>query len=127
MFTRSQGLPMRVRSLQPAREIEMEEQRRNQRVRVAFDALYSNGNREGAGQLIDFSYSGALVSDASLIPDVGTTVRVYVFVQPVAPFELSGEVIRHSDNQGFALEFKELSPELRMLVDDAAAIVSAVG
>jgi hypothetical protein len=105
----------------------MDEQRRSQRVRVAFDALYSNGNREGAGQLVDFSYSGALVDEASLIPKVGTSVRVYVFVQPVAPFELIGEVVRPNGERGFALEFKELSPELKALVDDAAAIVSAVG
>ena len=103
----------------------MENLRRDLRVQVAFDALYSHGRREGAGILVNFSYSGALIEDASLPPDVGTTVRVYIFVQPVAPFELVGEVVRHSGDQSFALEFKDLSPELRALVDDAAAIVAA--
>lgn len=97
-----------------------------QRVQVAFEALYSQGRREGAGRLVDFSYSGALLGDASLLPEVGATVRVYIFVQPVAPFEVVGEVVRHSGAQGFALEFKDLSSELRALVDDAAAIVAAV-
>ena len=103
----------------------MENQRRDHRVRVAFDALYSDGRKEGADHLVDFSYSGALLEDASLLPDLGADVRVYVFVQPVAPFELIGEVVRHSGDQGFALEFKDLSPEVRALVDDAAAIVGA--
>ena len=103
-----------------------ENRRRDRRVQVAFDALYSHGQREGAGKLVDFSHSGALLEDASPLPDVGATVRVYIFVQPVAPFEIVGEVVRHSGHQSFALEFKDLSPELRALVDDAAAIVAAV-
>ena len=105
--------------------IGMENQRRDQRVQVAFDALYSYGPGEGAGRLVDFSHSGALLTDASLLPDVGTTVRVYIFVQPVAPFEIVGEVVRHSGDHSFALEFKDLSPELRALVDNAAAIIAA--
>ena len=104
----------------------MEEQRHDQRVQVAYEALYSQGRREGAGRLVDISYSGALLGDASLLPLVGATVRVYIFVQPVAPFQIVGEVVRHSGDQGFALGFKDLSPELRALVDDAAAIVAAV-
>jgi len=107
-------------------EIGVENRRRGQRLQVAFDALYSHGQREGAGKLVDFSHSGALIEDASPLPDVGTTVRVYIFVQPVAPFEIVGEVVRHSGHQSFALEFKDLSPELRALVDDAAAIVATV-
>ncbi len=50
---------------------------------------------------------------------------MYVFVQPVAPFEIVGEVVRHSGDRSFALEFKALSPELRALVDNAAAIIAA--
>ena len=103
-----------------------ENRRRDRCVQVAFDALYSHGQREGAGKLVDFSHSGALIEDASPLPDVGMTVRVYIFVQPIAPFEIVGEVVRHSGDQSFALEFKVLSPEVRALVDDAAAIVAAV-
>ena len=109
----------------------MENRRQHPRVQAAFDVLFSVGRREGSGRLVDFSHSGALIEgarfeDASLLPDVGTTVRMYIFVQPGAPFEIVGEVVRHSGDQGFALEFKDLSPELRALVDDAAAIVAAV-
>ena len=104
----------------------MKNQRRDQRVQIKFDALFSDGGREGTGKLVDFSYSGARVADASLLPDVGTTVRLYVFVQPVAPFELVGEVVRSFGGEGFAVEFKDVTPDLRALVDDAAAIVDTI-
>ena len=103
------------------------DRRRGARVKTRFESLYSTGPAEGTGMLADISYSGAQIVGASLKPEVDKPLRIYVFVQPVAPFELSGEVVRHSQDQGFAIEFKELSSELRALVDDAAAIVSAVG
>jgi hypothetical protein len=46
-----------------------------------------------------------------------------VFVQPISPFELVGEVVRETD-EGFAMEFSELSDELKRFVDDVAAIVN---
>jgi hypothetical protein len=102
------------------------DKRSSVRVRARFDALYSSGQKEGAGVLADISYSGARIEDSSIRPELGTTVRIYVFVQPVSPFELVGSVVRHSDT-GFAIEYKDLDSEVRRLVDDAAAIVSAPG
>ena len=96
------------------------------RVRTRFDALYSTGPLEGAGVLADISYSGARIEDSSIRPELGTTVRIYVFIQPLSPFELVGTVARHSAS-GFAIEYKNLDPEVRRLVHDAAAIVSAPG
>jgi hypothetical protein len=93
------------------------------RVRARFDALYSSGQREGAGVLADISYSGARIEDSSIQPELGTTVRMYVFIQPVSPFELVGSVVRHSAS-GFAIEYKDLDPDVRRMVDDAAAIVA---
>ncbi len=104
----------------------MTHQRRGHRVEVTFDSLDSTGRKDGSGKLVDFSYSGAMLEDVSLLPDVGSTVRVYIFVQPVAPFELECEVVRHDGDEAFALEFKNLSPELKALVEDAAAIVRAL-
>ncbi len=104
----------------------MQEQRQIERVQVAFDALFCDERREGAGLLANFSYTGALLDEVSLLPSVGASVRVYVFVQPVAPFEIAGDVVRHAGDASFAIEFKDLAPELRALVDEAAAIVSAL-
>jgi hypothetical protein len=79
---------------------------------------------EGAGVLLDISYSGALFGETSLRPEIGKSIRAYVFVQPVNPIELAGEVVRLTDD-GFAIRYELSDPEVRRLVDDAAAIVSA--
>lgn len=97
--------------------------RRDLRVPTRFETLYSTGRFEGAGVLADVSYSGARVAGASDLPPLGSEIRLYVFLQPVSPFELTGRVVRHSGD-GFAIEYKNLDPELRRLVDDAAAIVA---
>jgi len=98
-------------------------QPREPRIRTRFEALYSMGRREGAGVLADISYSGAHIEDSSLVPELGTEVRIYVFVQPVSPFTLSGRVVRTTD-RGFAIAYKALDDEVRRLVDDASAVVN---
>ena len=103
----------------------MSENRRGEgRVRTQFETLYSAGRTEGAGIIADISYSGALIAEASLRPEVGDKLRLYVFVQPVSPFELIGSVVRVTED-GFAIEYEISDPEVRRLVDDAAAIVTA--
>ncbi|MBY0399997.1 PilZ domain-containing protein [Myxococcota bacterium] len=97
--------------------------RRNPRFRTRFDALCSSGEREGAGILSDLSRSGARLSGASFCPETGTKVRLYVFIQPVSPFELVGEVVR-ADGQSFAIRFTELDPAVGRLVEDVAAVVA---
>jgi hypothetical protein len=97
--------------------------RRNPRFRTRFDALCSAGQREGAGTLADISRSGALLEGASFCPEPGTKIRLYVFVQPVSPFELVGEVVRSEDKR-FAIRFTELDPAVGRLVEDVAAVVS---
>ncbi len=99
------------------------DKRKDTRFRTRFDALYSSGAQEGAGVLTDISYSGARVEDASMHPEIGTHVRLYIFLQPVAPFELEGEVVR-ADEAGFAVIYKVDDPETRRLVDDVAAMVA---
>ncbi len=97
--------------------------RRGGRVPTQFESLYSAGRSEGTGTLADISYSGALIEGASMKPEIGKDLRIYVFVQPVAPFELVGTVVRHTE-AGFAIEYPAVSDEVRRFVDDAAAIVN---
>jgi len=97
--------------------------RRNARIKTSFETLYSSERLEGAGVLMDLSYEGALLQDASSKPAVGAHVRLYVFVRPVDPFELLGSVVRHTAD-GFAIRFEKLDPDTQSLVDDVAAIVS---
>ena len=103
--------------------ISQDEKRRNLRIKVQFESLYSGDRQEGAGVLADISHSGALVEGASLQPKVGSKLRLYVFLQPVSPFELAGHVVRTTP-EGFAIEYNEVTPEIRALVDDMAAIVA---
>ena len=102
------------------------EKRRGDRVSTALNAHYSAGPEEGIGVLANISYSGALVEDSSVQPTVGSRVRIYVFIEPVdpiapaSPYELVGRVVRHSSS-GFAIEYEDADPEVRQLVDEAAA------
>ncbi len=96
--------------------------RRDARIRTQFETLCASGT----AILMDISYSGALLGESSVVPDIGSVITLYVFLQPINPIELAGEVVRHTEN-GFAIEYKDVSPEVRRLVDDAAAIVRAPG
>ena len=100
-----------------------ENRRTDGRVQTRFESLYSAGRTEGTGMLSDISYSGALLETATEQPEIGKPLRIYVFIQPVSPFELVGTVVRHTDN-GFAIEFSQLSDELKRFVDDVGAIVN---
>ena len=82
--------------------------RRSPRFRTRFDALIAADATQGAGELVEISY--------------GARVTLYVFVAPVAPFELTGRVVRHTD-RGFAIDYDLFDPEIRRLVDDVAALV----
>lgn len=96
--------------------------RAHPRFATRFDALCSAGEREGSGKLVDISRSGARLAESSYIPELGSKVRLYVFIQPVSPFELSGEVVR-VDEASFAIRYSNLDPDVGRLVDDVAALV----
>jgi hypothetical protein len=102
---------------------------RDNRISIRLAAFCSSGQVEVAGVLADISYSGALIEDTSMRPEIGTSIVLYVYLKPPSafnaptPFELAGSVVRHSPN-GFAIEYKDnLDPHVRRMVDDASAIV----
>jgi hypothetical protein len=101
------------------------DKRRDPRFRTRFEALYSLGCEEGSGVLVDLSYSGALLENATVAPEPGTKVRLYVFVRPVQPFELIGHVVRRTE-AGFAVEIEVPDAEVQRLVDDVSAVVAAL-
>jgi hypothetical protein len=103
--------------------MQTENRRTEGRVPTRFESLYSAGRTEGTGTLADISYSGALIEGTSSRPDIGSPLRIFVFIQPVSPVELVGEVVRHTE-QGFAIEFSKLSEELKRFVDDVGAMVN---
>ena len=100
------------------------DRRRSLRFTARFDTLISADSVEGAGVLTEISYSGARIDEVSTQPPVGTKVSLYVFIQPVAPFELHGHVARITES-GFAVMYELFDPDVRQLVDDVSAIVSS--
>ena len=99
------------------------ERRRSPRFRTRFDALISADAQEGAGILAEISYAGARLDETSLQPPIGSKITLYVFIQPVSPFELVGQVTRHTE-AGFAITYELFDPEIRNLVDDVSSIVA---
>jgi len=87
--------------------------------------LCSAGEVEGAGTLKNISRSGACLASASHVPELGTKVRLYIFIQPVCPFELAGEVVRCEDGE-FAIRYSNLDADVGRLVDDVAALVTGL-
>ncbi len=104
--------------------------RRHDRTPMPLEVHFSYGRVEGVGEFANISYSGALIEDTAARPTIGTRVVLYVYLKPprafeaATPFGLSGHVVRHSSN-GFAIEYKDIvDPDVRRMVDDAAAIVA---
>jgi len=98
--------------------------RRDSRVRTRFETNYSFGREDGSGTLANISYSGALLTETSHQPRVGSQVRVWVFLDEHSHFVIVGQVVRHVEG-GFAIEYADLNPELSRLVDVAAAMVGS--
>ena len=99
------------------------DQRRSPRLRTRFEALISTDSEEGVGVLAEISYSGARLDETTVKPPIGTRVALYVFVRPVAPFTLQGQVARITES-GFAVTYELFDSEIRRLVDDVGAIVA---
>ena len=103
---------------------------RDNRVLIRLEAHYSFRRVVGLGVLANISYSGALIEDTTMRPEIGTFVALYVHLEPPSafeaanPFKLTGHAVRHSST-GFAIEYKnKFDPDARRMVDDAAAIVA---
>lgn len=105
------------------REIAEVDKRGSPRFITRFDSLLSAEQEEGAGVLAEISYSGARLAETSMRPPIDTKVTLYIFVQPIAPFELTGTVVRHTDT-GFVLTYDVVDNEIRRWVDDVTALVS---
>ena len=106
------------------------DRRRDSRFAIRLEAHYLFGRVVEVGMLANISYSGALIEDITMRPEIGTPITLQVYLEPpstftaATPFELDGHVVRHSFS-GFAIEYKDnLDPDVRRLVDDAAAIVT---
>jgi hypothetical protein len=105
--------------------------RHENRVPISLKAYYSFGRVDGVGVLADLSYSGALIEDISTRPpEIGTPIVLCVYLvaprglEEVTPFKLTGHVVQHNST-GFAVKYEDNhDPDVRRMLDDAAAIVA---
>ncbi len=109
---------------------ETTDRRHANRVRISLKAYYSHGLGDGVGVLADISYSGALIEDISTRPEIGSLIVLSVYLKSplgfgkVTLFEVSGVVVRHSST-GFAVKYEDNhEPDVRRMLDAAAAIMA---
>ncbi len=105
--------------------------RPDKRIPTELELFYYARRIDAVGVLANISYSGALIEDSRVRPKIGTFVVIHVHLYPPSafaaetPFEVVGHVVRHSP-AGFAIEYKDnLDPDVRRMVDDAAAVAAA--
>ncbi len=103
---------------------------RDARILIRLEVYCSFERVEGTASLANISYTGALVEDTPVRPEIGTRVKLSVHLTPpcafeaATPFELTGAVARHSSN-GFAVEFEDNhDPDVRRMVDDVIAVAA---
>ncbi len=104
--------------------------RNTNRIPTTLKTYYSFDGVEGVGALADVSYSGALIEGISTRPEIGKSIVLCVYLKSplangkVTAFELSGVVVRLSST-GFAIEYEDNhEPDVRRMVDAAAAIMA---
>ena len=109
---------------------EMTKRRRGYRVSIRLEAYCSEDLVEVIGVLSNISYSGALIEDTSMQPEIGTHIALYLFLKPpgafkaVSPFKLAGHVVRHSST-GFAVKYEDNhDSDVRQMLEIAASIVA---
>ncbi len=112
---------------------ETTDSQRDHRIAIRLATFCSQGRGEGAGVRANISYSGALIEETSMRPEIGASVVLYVYLKPpsafgaATPFKLVGQVARHTST-GFAIVDEDnLDPDVRRMVDDAAAVVAVPG
>jgi len=104
--------------------------RRDDRFPTPLQVCCSFERVEGIATLVNISYTGALLAGTEMRPEIGTLINLHVYLDPprasqaAAPSELTGVVTRHNAD-GFAVKFEDNhDPEMRQLVDNAAAVVA---
>jgi hypothetical protein len=104
--------------------------RRADRFPIPLKVYYSFDRVEGIASLVNISYTGALLENTAMRPEIGTRIQLYLHLKPPCaseaskPSELAGIVIRHSSD-GFGVVFEDnQDPDVRRVVDDAAALVA---
>ena len=87
----------------------MAQERRAERQRARLPVEFHCGALAGYGAVMDISLSGARIEEVKHRPQPGERLKLLVCLdQARAPVELSAEVVRYTENEGFAVRFPDL-------------------
>jgi hypothetical protein len=92
------------------------------RKQLQITVLCRSGIREGIGQLVNVSLSGALLECSVMSPPPGTIVTIQFLPRQSdaeTPVELKGRVLRYT-SKGFAIKFLTITKELEQLVESSS-------
>ncbi len=94
----------------------------NDRVRRRAQVYFSSARSEGAGYIVDLSLSGAQIETSARRIERGDKMLLTFNVGPEASLiDIRAEVVRQTDD-GFALQFKDLDPDVEAVLRAALAM-----
>ena len=95
----------------------MKEVRQSSRYNASVKLLCSADRQEGPAELTNLSSGGALLTGLQWTPAPGSVCHIVLQAAPGSV--LTGRVVRAVED-GFAVEFEDLNPSAKSLLDDLA-------
>ncbi len=85
------------------------------KLRVQVGILSEDG--QALGSVHDISVTGARIEGAPVVPPEGTELRLgFSFYAYALPVPIRGQVVRHTETGGFAVDFKEVDFRTQILL-----------
>ena len=88
-----------------------------ERYRLKIDVGVFGEDERGQGQVANMSVSGALIDRTDVLPDEGELVRLgFSFHAHALPVPITGRVVRHTPEGGFAVTFEDVDFRTQILL-----------
>ena len=88
-----------------------------ERYRLKIDVGVFGEENRGQGQVANMSVTGALIDRTDLLPDEGELVRLgFSFHAHALPVPITGRVVRHTPEGGFAVTFEDVDFRTQILL-----------
>ena len=117
-----QELLMAVAKRWASRRTDSERERRiTPQLPISVPVIVELGDLSHEALLCDISLSGGRIEQTSFNPPLGAeVVLTFTFSLDAAAFEVIGRVVRHTDPNGFAIQFESLDAGLKEVLDSAS-------
>lgn len=108
-----------------------DDRRTSKRVAVEYVAMYLGYGEEacqGHGEVADVSTFGARIEGCSEIPPPGARLELFFLLQEHRlPIRVEAEVVRYTDDGGFAVHFLAMDPRQKELVRGTISKLASIG